>query len=119
MEAKTVPRDFLREVQPYLMGNVRSREEFWEYAGVDWKTKVVKEPFCPVYVNSISASTRYRFHYNKPTGLPPLESYNFETVPMVPIKYKSTAAPLQLYKEEVAKEEPSLPRPKLKHKRKA
>jgi hypothetical protein len=118
VEAKAVPRDFMREVQPYLMGNVRSREEFWGYAGVDWKTKVVSQPFCAVYVNSISASTHYKFHYNKPVGLPPLESYNFETVPMVPLKYKSTAAPLQLHKEQIALAEPSLPRPKLKHKRK-
>ena len=78
---------------------------------------MVKEPFCSVHVNSISASTHYRFHYNKPAGLPPLESYNFETVPMVPIKYKSTAAPLPLFQEQTAKEEPSLPRPKLKQRK--
>ncbi len=114
VEAKQVPRDFLREVQPYLMGNIRTREEFWQYAGVDWKSKTVQTPFCAVHVNSRNAASIYKFHFNKPKGLPALESYQFETVPMVPIKYKSTAAPLQLYLEQAAKETPSLPRPKLK-----
>lgn len=29
IEARQVPRDFLREVTPFLLGNVRTREQVW------------------------------------------------------------------------------------------
>lgn len=73
--------------------------KFWEYSGINWKTKVVSEPFCSV---SDPSSSRYIYH-NQKLDLPPLSSYNFDTVPLTPRKYKSTAAPLDEYIAEMAK----------------
>ena len=119
IDAREVPRDFLVDVHPYFMGKIRTREEFWTYSGINWedaktKKKDVSQPFCAVYVNSVTAHVHYKYHYRPPMGLPTLESYNFDTVPMVPLKFKSTAAPLAEYKKDMAKEVASIPIPKIK-----
>jgi hypothetical protein len=147
----------LSQVKPFLMGSVRTREQFWSYSGIDFATKKVRgglfercgavvvfqrgkrgreeenekeredvfcvcvqtrnvvfscffdficlfcfqvnEPFCSV---SDPSSARYH-HHNAKLVLPPLSSYNFDTVPLTPLKYKTTAAPLADYIVDVAK----------------
>jgi hypothetical protein len=96
VEAKSVPRDFLRDLDPYLLGSVRSREDYFAYAGIDWVKKPIVEPFCVgTPMNSPDLKTRYKHHYETLPNLLPLNEYYFDTAPTVPPRFRSTAAPLE------------------------
>lgn len=110
VDASAVPRDFLRNIDPYLMGNVRSRDDYWKYAGIDWDKKPVNEPFCEtITYGSDKAKQKFYFHYQPQSGLLPLAQYFFDTVPTVPPRYRSTAAPYEQFLTERKMDAPQLP----------
>lgn len=104
VSASEVPRDYLKNLAPFTMGNVRTREQYWKYAGLDWQKKPVNEPFCNMidYSKENLVRMRYPHHFEELPGLVPLKDYFFDTVPTVPPRYKSTAAPLDRHLREKA-----------------
>lgn len=62
-----VPRDYLANIEPFLMGNIRTRDEYWKYAALDFEKMTINQPFCEQLDFSDEAllKSKFPYHYDK------------------------------------------------------
>jgi hypothetical protein len=75
--------EFSSEFDRYAMGSARRLDQYYAYAGIDWKVKDKNFPFCETHKKEF-----YKFHNSAVKGLPALEKLSFDkAIPTRPAQY--------------------------------